>query len=90
MRAGPNTTVDEASAMGAITSNHNIETIPEGDTTTIETIPEGDTTIFLAGLCWAPTGAWSSRSEVCASDVMIECNAQFRRPLWRETIVSGE
>ena len=33
MRPVLDTTVDEASAMGATTSNHPIETIPQGDTT---------------------------------------------------------
>ena len=97
MRPVLDTTVDEASAMGATTSNHAIETIPQVDTT-IFVVDYGSWTtpyapgkglVARAGLCWPPTGAWPSRSEPCAPDVMIECNAQFRRPLWLATVGSG-
>ena len=91
------TTVDDASAMGATMSNHTIQTIPQGDITIFVVdygswkapYAPGKGLVARAGLCWAPTGAWPSRSEACAPDVMIEGNAQFRRPLWLETNVSG-
>ena len=65
MRPALDTTVGEDSAIGATTSNHNIETIPQGGTT-IFVVDYGSWTtpyapgkglVARAGLCWAPKGA---------------------------------
>ena len=65
MRPVLDTTVDEASVMGATTSNHTIETIPQGDTTIFVVdygfwktpYAPGKGLLARAGLCWAPVGA---------------------------------
>ena len=65
MRPVLDTTVGEASAMGATTTNHTIETTPQGDTT-IFVVDYGSWTtpcatgkglVDRAGLCWTPKGA---------------------------------